>query len=105
MLVSSLQQRDSVIHIHNIFFFRFFSLIDYHNILSLVPCAILWVLVVYDFIYSSIHVNPKLLIYLCSPPLLSSWVTIRIFIFIYLKSVSIIRTQNLDSFVEVNPNT
>ena len=58
-----------------------------------------------DFIYSSIHVNPKLLIYLWSPPLLSSLVAIRIFIFIYLKSVSYTRTQNLDSFVEVNPNT
>ena len=41
MLVSSVQDRDSVIHTYvSPFFFRFFSLIGYYKILSIVPCAI-----------------------------------------------------------------
>ena len=40
-----------------IFFFRFFSIIGYYRILSIVPCAIQWVLVVY-FIYSSMCMFP-----------------------------------------------
>ena len=41
MLVSGVQQNDSVIHIHIYpFFFRFFSHIGYYRILSRVPCAI-----------------------------------------------------------------
>ena len=40
-----------------IFFFRFFSIIGYYRILSIVPCAIQWVLVVY-FIYSSMYMFP-----------------------------------------------
>ena len=48
MLVSNVQQSNSVIHIHtHIFFFRFFYIIGYYKILSIVPCAIQYVLVVY----------------------------------------------------------
>ena len=39
MLVSGVQLNDSVICIY-IFFFRFFSHMGYHRILSSVPCAI-----------------------------------------------------------------
>ena len=50
-LVSSVQHCDSIIHIYMnvhiymnihiyIFFFRFFSLISYYIILSIVPCAL-----------------------------------------------------------------
>ena len=50
MLVSGVQQSDSVIHIGvYIYIFRFFSLIDYYRILSRVPCAIQYVLVGYLF--------------------------------------------------------
>ena len=43
VLVSGIQQNDSVIHIYMyiyIFFFRFFSIIGYYKILNIVPCAI-----------------------------------------------------------------
>ena len=45
MLVSGVQQSDSVTHIHiymyiYIFFFRFFYLIGYYKILRAVPCAL-----------------------------------------------------------------
>ena len=50
MLVSGVQHSDSVIYISiYISFFRFFSLIGYYKILSIVPCAIQQVLVVYLF--------------------------------------------------------
>ena len=39
VLVSGIQHSDSVIYI-NIKLFRFFSLIGYYKILSIVPCAI-----------------------------------------------------------------
>ena len=39
VLVSSVQQSASFIHIY-IFFFRLFSIIDYYKILSIVPCVI-----------------------------------------------------------------
>ena len=35
--------------------FRFFALIDYYKIVSIVCCAMQWVLVVYLFIYSSMY--------------------------------------------------
>ena len=39
-LVSGVQHSDSVIHIYiYTFFFRFFSLIGYYKIFSIVPCA------------------------------------------------------------------
>ena len=43
VLVSNRQQSDSIIHTHihvYIFFFRFFSIIHYYKILSIVPCVI-----------------------------------------------------------------
>ena len=47
VFVSSVQQKDSIIHIS--FFFRFFSHIDYYRILSRDPCAILYVFVLCSF--------------------------------------------------------
>ena len=56
-----------------IFFFRLLSIIGYHKILNIVPCAIQQVLVVYLFyIQQCVSLNPKLLICLF-PPLLSLW--------------------------------
>ena len=46
VLISAVQQSDSVIHIHT-FVFILFSIMVYHRILNIVPCAILWYLVVY----------------------------------------------------------
>ena len=41
MLVSGVQQSDSVIHIGvYIYIFRFFSIIGYYKILNIVPCAV-----------------------------------------------------------------
>ena len=40
VLVSSVQQRDSVIYIYGFFFFRLFSIIHYYYILSIVLCAV-----------------------------------------------------------------
>ena len=41
VLVSGVQQSDSVIHICiYLFFFRFFSIMGYYKILNTVPCAI-----------------------------------------------------------------
>ena len=61
MLVSSVQQSGSVVYIHMHtyiymynYFFRFFSIIGYYKINSIVPCALQQVLVVY-FIYSSVY--------------------------------------------------
>ena len=39
VLISGIQQSDSCIYIY-IFFFRFFSIINYYKILNIVPCAI-----------------------------------------------------------------
>ena len=54
VLVSYVQQSDSVIHIHththiHVFFFRFFSLIGYYKTLNIVPCVIRQVPVAYLF--------------------------------------------------------
>ena len=52
VLISGIQQSDSVIHTYiyiYIFFFRFFSIIGYYKILSIVPCAIQLVIVGYRF--------------------------------------------------------
>ena len=71
MLVSDIQQSDSVAHMYiNIYilFFTFSSIIGYYKVLSRVPCAMQQIFVVYLFyIQSCIYVNPKLLI---STPLL-----------------------------------
>ena len=39
VLVSGVQQSDSVISI-SVFFFRFFSIVGYYKILNIAPCAI-----------------------------------------------------------------
>ena len=39
VLISAIQQSDSVIHTY-IFFFIFFSITVYHRVLNIVPCAI-----------------------------------------------------------------
>ena len=44
MLISGVQQTDSVIHIHVLFFFKFFSHLSCYTILSRVSCAIQQVL-------------------------------------------------------------
>ena len=48
VLVSDVQQSDSVIHIH-VSFFRFFSHRGYYRVLSRIPCVIQEVLVDYLF--------------------------------------------------------
>ena len=48
VLVSGRQHSDSFIQAY-LFFFRFFSLIGYYKILSIVPCAIQYVFVSYLF--------------------------------------------------------
>ena len=48
MLVSAVQQNDSVIHMCALFFV-FFSIMVYHKILNIVPCVIQPDLVVYPF--------------------------------------------------------
>ena len=53
VLISAVQQSDSVTHIY-IFLFVFFSIMVYHRILSTVPCAIQQDLVVYPS-YTSLH--------------------------------------------------
>ena len=55
VLVSDIYQSDSI-YTHIYFFFRFFSLIGYDKILSIVPCAIQWVPVGYlFFIHSGVY--------------------------------------------------
>ena len=46
MLVLGIQQSDSIIHIH-VSFFKFFSHVGYHGVLSRVPCVIQEVLIGY----------------------------------------------------------
>ena len=48
VLIFAVQQSDSVIHMYT-FFFIFFSIMVYHRILNIFPCAIQWDLVVYPF--------------------------------------------------------
>ena len=48
---------------HRTEFFRFLSFIGYYKILSVVSCAILWVLIGYLFsIQESVYINPSLVI-------------------------------------------
>ena len=59
VLVSSVQQSDLVLS-----FFRFFSIIGYCKVLSIIPCALHQVFVGYLlYIQQCVCVNPKLLIY------------------------------------------
>ena len=48
VLVSGVEQSESVIHKHT-FFFGFFSWVGYYRVLSKFPCAIPWVPVTYVF--------------------------------------------------------
>ena len=49
VLISAVQQSDSVIHIYAFFLEIFFSILVYRRILNKVPCAIQSDLVVYPF--------------------------------------------------------
>ena len=53
VLVSGIQQSDSVIHIHNLF--RLFSIISYYKILNILPCAIRQVLVLTQLCLDSLR--------------------------------------------------
>ena len=64
VLVSAVQQTDSLIHIC-ILFFAFFSIMFYHRILNRAPCACSRILLFTHFIYDSLHLltlnsNPSL---------------------------------------------
>ena len=50
MLISAIQQSNSVIHIYT-FFFIFFSIMVYHGILNRIPCALQKVLVYNERFY------------------------------------------------------
>ena len=58
VLISGIQQSDSLRYIH-IFFFRFFSIVDYYRILNIVPCAICayYLSIAYNSVYMLIP-NP-----------------------------------------------
>ena len=65
MLVSGVQQNESVLRVHKttLFFVRFFPLTGHCRILSRVPCAIQQILTSYlYYMESSVYVNPSLLI-------------------------------------------
>ena len=49
VIVSGVQQSDSVIHTHISIFSRLFSLIGCYKISSIVPCVIQYIFVVYPF--------------------------------------------------------
>ena len=49
VLVSGVQQSDSVLHKHTSIYFRFFSLTGYYKVLSIVLCAIQQIFVGYLF--------------------------------------------------------
>ena len=59
------------LHTHrytHMLFFRFFSIIDYYKILSIVPCAIQLILVIHlSYIQQCIYGNLIFLIYPCLP--------------------------------------
>ena len=46
MLISAVQKSDLVIHIHIYYFSIFFSIVVYHRILNIVPCAVQWELII-----------------------------------------------------------
>ena len=52
MLVSGVQQSDSVIHIH---VFRLYSIIGYYKMLNIVSCVIHKFLLLIDFMYDSLY--------------------------------------------------
>ena len=70
MLISAIQKSGSIIHIYT-FFFIFFSIMVYHRILNIVPCAIQQDLVGYPTnkaLYNSLHLlTPASQSFLCNP--------------------------------------
>ena len=60
VLISAVQQSDSVIHMYT-FFFILFSIMVYHRILNIVPCAVQQDLVVYPSYIQFASANPKLM--------------------------------------------
>ena len=69
MLISDVQQSDSVIHIHE-FLLISFSIMIFHRILNMVPCAIQWDLVVYHFyVHYFASSDPKFPLHLFPHPL------------------------------------
>ena len=60
-----------------LFFFRFFSLICYYKILSIIPCAIQYFLLIIYFIYSSVYMLIPNFYFI--PPPLSLLVTRSLF--------------------------
>ena len=80
-------------------FFIVFYVTIYYKILSILPCVIQQVFVVYLlYIQSCIYVNPKLLIYLSLYPLLSPMVTM--FIFYVCESISVLSISLVVSFLK-----
>ena len=60
MLISAVQQSDSVTHIYT---FKIFSIVVYHRILNIVLCAVQSNLVVYPFfvdMYNSLHLQTSI---------------------------------------------
>ena len=51
-----LSSSNTYIYIYIYFFFRIISIIDYYMILSIVPCAIQWVLSIYIFILLEVYI-------------------------------------------------
>ena len=65
VLISGVRQSDSILYTHA--YFIFFTIMAYHGILTLVPCAVQYDLVVYPFyILQFVSAHPKLLI--CTSP-------------------------------------
>ena len=60
MIISAVQQSDSVMHVHISILFQILFLIDYHRILGKVPCAIQQVTVgQYFHIQQCAYASPK----------------------------------------------
>ena len=95
-LVTGIQQGDSVLHIYVWILFSH-SFLSYCNVVSIVPCAVLLVLVVYVFYtYLFVSANSKLLIY---PAWLSPFITISLFsmpvvLSLFLKKVHLYHILN-----------
>ena len=94
VLTSNVQQKNIYIS-----FFRLFSIIGYHKILSRVPCIIQQVLVVYLFyIQQCLYVNPKLLIYLPLQPCSAIPFGNHKFDFYVCESISVLYISSFVSF-------
>ena len=78
IILLGIQQNGSFMDIHLSIFSRLFSHIGYYRILSRVSCAIHRSLLITYFMYSSVNVKSKLLIY--SSPHVSTLVAINVFL-------------------------